>query len=286
MDILLITLISLSVLFLVYITIIILVTFYFARIPRTKFDAVPEFGILTDHRLKVKNKEIELWFVKQESITDNTVVLTHAWGKDRGRMVARAEKWFNLGFNTIIISARDHGDSDRLLSGMHLMRFKEDIDAVINWYGKPVVLHGHSAGGGASILAGSTNPLVRAVFAEAPPRVITSGLNEFYKPFSKKLTRIVYPGAKFIFNLLFIKYKDYEVNPILAAKRSNTPMTLLYALDDVVFNDMDRMIKEWGELANVRLEVFEKGGHSTICRQESFIEVLTNFVKQINIYQQ
>lgn len=273
-------LIILSILILYFLAIF-LATFYFARIPRSIYDASPDLGKLKDHRIKVNKKEIELWVVYHEDQTKDTVILTHAWGRDRGRMISRARKWYNLGFNTIILSARDHGGSDRLFTGMHLLRFKEDVDAVINWWNKPVFLHGHSAGGGASILAGSTHPLVRGVVAESAPRVMTSGLNEFFKPFSLRLTRFVYPGTKLIMRMLFIKYQNYEVNPILAANKSCTPMLLLYALDDEVFNDVKRTIREWSELPNINVAEFETGGHSTIVKQSNYQSVIGKFVNEL-----
>ena len=119
-----------------YFTAIILASFYFASKPRSIYKAIPDFGKVEDHRIKVHGKEIEFWVVYHENPTDKTVILTHAWGRDRGRMVGRARKWYNLGFNTIIISARDHGGSDRLFTGMNIMKFKEDIVAVINWWNK------------------------------------------------------------------------------------------------------------------------------------------------------
>ncbi|MCY3413396.1 MAG: alpha/beta hydrolase [Candidatus Heimdallarchaeota archaeon] len=267
-------------LFIIYIFGIIAFSFYFARKPRSIYPAVPEFGIVEDLRIKSMGKEIELWVVRQQQPTENTVIVTHAWGRDRGRYVCRAEKWFNMGFNTIILSARDHGKSDKMFTGMNLLRFKEDVEATVNWWNKPVFLHGHSAGGGASILVGAEHPLIRAVVAESPPRVMTSGLNEFFKPFSRAMTKFMYFGTKLVFRLLFIRYKDYEINPIMKAARSKTPMMMIYALDDEIFNDVPRMVKEWEALPNVEVAVFDHGKHSTISKQPNYNDILEKFVKK------
>lgn len=265
-----------------YVLVIFITSFYFARVPRSIYGAYPDFGIVEEHRIPVKGKEIELWVIKQEIETEKTVIVTHSWGRDRSRYIGRAKKWFDMGFNTIVISVRDHGNSDRIFTGMNLIRFKEDVDATVNWWGKPVFLHGHSAGGGASILVGAENPLIQGVVAESPPRVYLSGLNEFFKPFSKKLTRIFYPGVKYLFRLLYFPYKNYQINPILAAANCDTPMLMMYALDDEVFNDVLRMVREWEVLPNVEVALFQHGKHSTISKQPHYKDEIEKFVQKVN----
>lgn len=270
----------LSILIVSYLFLIFLLTFYFAKVPRTIYDAYPDFGIVEDLRIPVGKKEIELWVVRNNTPTENTVILVHAWGRDRGRMVCRAEKWSKLGFNTIIISARDHGKSDKMFTGQHILRFAEDIEAVVDWWAKPVVLHGHSIGGGSSILVASRNPLVKGVVAEAAPRVILSGLKEFYKPFPDWLTSVFYLGIKLIFRLLMIWHEADEYNPIMAAEKIKVPMLLLYARDDEIFHDIDRIEKAWSALENTKVVLFNKGGHSTMSKQESYDNVLANFITE------
>ena len=78
--------------------------------------------------------------------------------------------------------------------------------------------------------------------------------------------------------LLFIRYQDVDINPILAAGKSDTPMLLMYALDDEVFNDVSRTIREWSALANIEVAAFEKGGHSTMSKQLKYQSLIGKFV--------
>ena len=97
---------------------------YFANTPRNNYDSYPDWGITRDYMVPTnKNKKIEIWVTYpdgvKDKITDNlytdnpTVILTHAWGRNRDRMVCRAKKWAAMGFTTIVFSARDHGNSSK-----------------------------------------------------------------------------------------------------------------------------------------------------------------------------
>ena len=95
--------------------------------------------------------------VEPDTPSKGIVLLAHGWGRNRDRMVNRARMFGSMGYTTVIHSARDHGQSTSCRF-MNAMKFCEDIEAVLNWVGEPVILYGHSAGAGGAIIAAERNP--------------------------------------------------------------------------------------------------------------------------------
>ena len=78
-----------------------------------------------------------------------------------------------------------------------------------------------------------------------------------------------------------IRHQPDEYNPIMSAeKNGEVPMLLLYARDDEIFHDIERIERAWSALPNVEVVLFEKGGHSTISKQENYYQVLANFITE------
>ena len=137
------------------------------QLPRRPVTETPDWGRVTDTTIRaVDGKRLELWYVNPESKSRGIVVLVHGWGRNRDRMVNRARLFGRWGYTTVMFSARDHGGSGRKWF-MNALRFAEDIEAVLDWIGEPVMLYGHSAGSGGAIIAASRNPeRIRLLFLE------------------------------------------------------------------------------------------------------------------------
>ena len=169
-----------------------LITTVLAKIPRLPVNDKPNWGVVEECQIPTRNnKTLEGWIVYPESLKSETdpvklkqnpaIILIHGWGRDRGRMTSRARVYGRNGYTTILISARDHGRSDKEFLGMSILRFSQDIEACVQWWGMKVILNGHSIGGGASLLVSSRNPsLVKAVIAESAPHAFPYGLKYVY----------------------------------------------------------------------------------------------------------
>ncbi len=279
----------------IYITINFFVTITFAKIPRNPVDAKPNWGVVEDYRIPThNNKHIEAWVVYPDIIADKlpskrpykdnpAVVITHGWGRNRGRMVSRARFWNKLGFTTIIISARDHGNSDKELLGMSIVKFSHDIDSAVNWWGKPVIIQGHSVGAGASIITGAKNSLVKGVIAEAPPRAIPEDLDQFYTPIFKKLTPLILPGIKLIMKLLWApRYKHFEYSPILAAQKLTVPLLVIHGKEDQVFSY--EYSKDYETVyPKTTLKLLDNTHHSNIYKHPEYANILREFVEKYQL---
>lgn len=160
------------------------------------------------------------------------VIFIHGWGRNRGRMVSRARVYGRNGYTTILFSVRDHGNSDTELLGMSIVRFSQDLDACVNWWGRPVIITGHSIGAGASLLVTAKNPLVKAVIAEASPYAFPHSLVYVYKPVLKWFTPFFLPGITIYTLIKFKKYSKEDYSPVEAAKKISVPTFLIHGKDD------------------------------------------------------
>ena len=95
-----------------YLILTLFFTYLAFQIPRDPVADPPDWGEITDTRIAAVNGgEIEVWRVEPEEASRGVVVLAHGWGRNRDRMVPRARIFGEMGFTTVIPSARDHGQS-------------------------------------------------------------------------------------------------------------------------------------------------------------------------------
>ena len=127
-----------------YLLVTLFMSFLVHKIPRKPVRDRPDWGRVMDARIPAADGGfLEVWRVDPEGDSRGIVVLAHGWSRNRDRMVGRARFFGRMGFTTVMHSARDHGGS----SGrwfMNAPRFAEDIEAVLDWVGEPVLLYGHS----------------------------------------------------------------------------------------------------------------------------------------------
>ena len=95
-----------------------------ANIPRRPVDDYPDWGLTKDYRVPAINgKTMECWVVYPDKLKEETdenvlkqnpaIILIHGWARNRGRMVSRARIYGRHGYTTVLISVRDHGNSDK-----------------------------------------------------------------------------------------------------------------------------------------------------------------------------
>lgn len=254
-----------------------------AKGPYRPFDDYPEWGNVKDFKIQTRNgKYIEAWYIEHNGSDNPTILMCHGWGRNRGRMVARARIWKDLGYNCLLISFRNHGNSDKELFGMSIIRFSQDIEDVLNYWNKPVVLLGHSIGAGASILvAGRGNPHIRALVAESPVRSIPKDLDVIYRPVLKGLIPFVMPGMKFVLKLFFYPYRKDGYDPIAIAPKISIPVLLTHGRNDQLFppkfsEDLAKVIE------NAEVHILERADHSSVPEQPEYRDVCEGFHKIIS----
>ncbi|MHA2371298.1 MAG: alpha/beta hydrolase [Candidatus Hodarchaeales archaeon] len=221
-----------------------------AKFPRNPVDDQPDWGLVEEHRFSTVNgKTLECWVVYPDNLKEKNeerilrnkpaVLLIHGWGRNRGRMVSRARIYGQKGFTTILFSARDHGNSDKELTGMSIVRFSQDLEACVEWWGKPVIVVGHSIGGGAALIVTARNSLIRAVIAEAPPMAFPQRLKNVYRPILRWLTPVFMPGLILATLVAFRKHSKLDYSPLDASSNIKVPTFLIHGKDDSIFSYED-----------------------------------------------
>lgn len=113
---------------------------------------------------------------------DRAVVLLHMNHADRGAMEPAAQVWAGLGWSSVAVSLRGHGDAEgtRLDYGL---TSRHDAAAAVAWtrarFEGPLIVHGVSLGAAAALLAaGSNGPRADGYVLEAPFTSIVAAVHD------------------------------------------------------------------------------------------------------------
>jgi len=218
-----------------YILLSLILTYLVQEYPRKPVTDQPDWGNVLDTRIPaIDGGSLELWRVEPDGLSRGTVVLAHGWGRNRNRMVARARVFGMMGFTTILHSARDHGDSSPRRF-MNAMKFSEDIEAVLDWVGKPVILYGHSAGAAGSILATARNaPRIQLLFLEGCYAYTKEALLSLYRWFNWTIGTCFGPAIIFWMDL-FYRSDINLTSPALIAPDITMPVMVIHGEKDQRF---------------------------------------------------
>ncbi len=205
------------------------------RIPRKPVKDYPDWGEVIDTRIPAADGgSIEVWRVEPTGGSHGIVVLTHGWSRNRDRMVKRARVFGNLGFTAVMHSARDHGGSSPYRF-MNAFRFCEDIEAVLEWVGKPVILYGHSIGAAASVLAAARNPeKVQVLFIEGCYPKTKRALRQLYGGQGGLVGRFFAPMVV-VWMDIFYKFRMDSISPARLAAAIDMPVLIIHGERDQHF---------------------------------------------------
>lgn len=218
-----------------YIALSLAMTYAVHRIPRRPVRERPDWGRLLDTRIPAADGgSLEVWRVEPEGPRRGIVVLAHGWSRNRDRMVGRARLFGQMGFTTVLHSARDHGASSPYRF-MNAFRFAEDIEAVLDWVGEPVVLYGHSAGAAGAVIAAHRNPeQIQLLFLEGCYARTRASLITLYRSYNPFLGMLFAPTVVAWMNLFYRRQLDV-VSPARLAPDLDLPVLLIHGEKDASF---------------------------------------------------
>ena len=212
-----------------------LLSFVVQRIPRNPVVDQPDWGRVIDTRIPaIDGGSLEVWRVEPNGESRGIVVFAHGWGRNRDRMVARARLFADLGFTTVMHSARDHGGSSKSCL-VNAVKFAEDIEAVLKWIAEPVSLYGHSAGAAGAIIAAHRNPeKIRRLFLEASYAYTKEGLLSLYTWANRFFGKAIGPMIIFWWDLLYPGAMD-QYSPANLAPDLHMPVMIIHGEKDQRF---------------------------------------------------
>ena len=246
-----------------YLLLSLIFTYVVQQFPRKPVTDPPDWGRVIDSKIPaIDGGVLEVWRIEPQSSSSGLVVLAHGWSRNRDRMVSRARIFARWGFTTVLHSARDHGGSSRRRF-MNAVKFAEDIEAVINWLGQPVILYGHSIGSAGAIIAASRNPAsIRILFLEASYAYTREALLSLYRWVNPFFGICFGPMILFWLNLFYGNKLD-TVSPARLASDIKIPVMLIHGEKDRRFPlSFALELKRSFVPGQVELYVGEGAGHS------------------------
>lgn len=218
-----------------YLLLTLFFTYIVHQIPRDPVKDIPDWGKVIDIRIPAAGGgSLEVWRIDPEGRSRGVVLLAHGWSRNRDRMVSRARIFAEMGFTTVMHSARDHGGSTRH-PFMNAFRFAEDIEAVLEWIDEPVLLYGHSAGAAGAIIAASLNPdRIRLLFLEGCYARTKEALRSLYRSYNK-FFGIFFGPMVVLYMDIFYRFRMDSVSPSRLATDLDVPVLIIHGDQDQNF---------------------------------------------------
>lgn len=264
-----------------YMLLSLILTYLVQQYPRRPVSDRPDWGKVFDTRIPaIDGGSLEVWRIEPEGSSRGTVVLAHGWSRNRDRMVGRAGIFGRMGFTTILHSARDHGNSSPRRF-MNAVKFSEDIEAVLDWVGKPVILYGHSAGAAGSILAAARNPgRIQLLFLEGCYAYTKEALLGLYRWFNPIIGTFFGPAIVFWMDL-FYRSDINRTSPALIAPGITMPVMLIHGENDQRFPvAYAHTLKNSFQKEQATLHVASGAGHSGSSRTPGYVPAITGFLER------
>jgi pimeloyl-ACP methyl ester carboxylesterase len=262
-----------------YFLISLVLTYIVHQFPRSPVDDVPDWGRVIDTKIPAQEGGfLEVWRVEPEDKTKGIVLFAHGWGRNRGRMVARARIFGKWGFTTVIHSARDHGKSSKR-KFMNAVRFAEDIESVMNWIGEPVLLYGHSAGSAGAIIAAHRNhERVSLLFLEASYAYTKEALKSLYRWFNVFFGIFFAPTVICFMDILYRNNID-RISPALLAREIKIPVMIIHGEKDARFplRFAEKLMNSFNQ-GQAELFVAKGADHSESSLTPGYKEAVKNFI--------
>lgn len=225
----------------------------------------------TQSYLKAKNYNLAIY---EWGTGNDFVLLCHGWESNAGSLGAMVEPLLERGYKVIAFDGPAHGKSSGKEAS--LLKFKDALISIIQEYGAPDILIGHSLGAMAIMLANSeTNIPIRKSILFAPINQVSVVFEEFksmiripdklYLEFIKHLeNKSGYLLTNLVFEDIALKTDLKEVLVLHDSKDQITP--ILHSQE---------ITKNWVES---RLATIEGSGHYKILWNENALNEVFQFI--------
>jgi pimeloyl-ACP methyl ester carboxylesterase len=262
-----------------YLLLTLFFTYIVHQIPRAPVKDIPDWGQVIDIRIPAAGGgSLEVWRIEPDGRSRGVVLLAHGWSRNRDRMVSRARIFAEMGFTTVMHSARDHGGSTRH-PFMNAFRFAEDIEAVLEWIDEPILLYGHSAGAAGAIIAASQHPeQIRLLFLEGCYARTKEALRSLYRNYNRFFGIIFAPTVVLCMDI-FYKFRMDRVSPARLAPYLDLPVLIIHGDKDQNF-PLHHAWRLRDSFPNGRAELFvaEGADHSSSSSTPEYPIAIRSFI--------
>jgi pimeloyl-ACP methyl ester carboxylesterase len=246
------------------------VLFFGYKFPKSVVRTSPSLPFETISLLTKDNLKISGWLVKNDS-SDNAVVLLHGHAGTKGTLVEQATYFYKLGYSTLSIDFRAHGDSDGNTCTVGYDEAEEvklAFDYMVNAGYENIVLFGSSMGAAAIIKAihdydlNAERLILEMPFGSLPDavkgRMRIIGLPTV--PFSQLLT--FWGGVE-------QGYWAFNFSPCDYASSIKCPVLLQWGDQDIRVQRYETDCIFGNIQTEKKLVIFEGAGHQTLYRYDA-----------------
>ena len=227
-------------------------------------------------------KKLEAWYIRADS-AKGTVILFHGLNSNKGNVLAEAFTFNSLGYNTMLIDIRAHGNSEGVVNTIGYKESEEvklAYDHVAGKGEKNIVLWGMSLG--AVIIS-------KAIWQYdiQPQKIILEMPFDRLQDHIRARARISgFPGEPFGFFVtlwtgLERGYWGYALKTSRYVKKINCPVLLQWGNNDeyVMKKEIDKIFSSIGS-ANKKLEIYEGAGHVPLLAidEERWTKTINDFL--------
>jgi pimeloyl-ACP methyl ester carboxylesterase len=162
---------------------------------------------------------------------------------------------------------------------MNAVKFAEDIEAVMKWLDRPVILYGHSIGSAGAIIAASRNPdRIRILFLEASYAYTREALLSLYRWVNPFFGICLAPMILSWMNLFYGNKMD-TVSPARLAAQVKMPVMLIHGENDRRFPlEFARELKRSFAPGQVALYIAQGAGHSDSSQTPGYSAAVKSFL--------
>ena len=243
--------------------------------PLLPFDKV---SMITKDNLKISG-----WLTQNDS-TKNAVILFHGHGGTKGSLVDHANYFYGLGYSTLAIDFRAHGESDGTTCTVGFSEAEEvkmAFDLMAGEGYENIVLYGTSMGAAAIIKAMKDYPL------QASKLILEMPFGSLPDAVKGRMRIIGLPATPFSQLLTFWGgmeqgYWAFDFSPCDYARSITCPVLLQWGKDDLRVQEHETRCIFDNIKSEKKLVVYEGTGHQSLLgdQPEKWKEEVKNFLSK------
>lgn len=229
--------------------------------PRPVNKTLPGINFESVH-LNSSNKKIECWWIPKDS-SIGSIILFHGYGGEKSSMLDKAEIFYGLGYNTLLVDFMGSGGSEgnrTTIGYFEAIQVKTAYDYVSTKTGGNIILFGTSLGAVAIMKALQDYQLgAKGIILECPFGSLLETLQARFRimkfpSFPMANLLVLWGGVQNGFNA-------FQHNPVDYAKSISTPTLLLYGEKDerVSRKEIDEIFSNLQGLKT--LKTYPEAGH-------------------------
>jgi pimeloyl-ACP methyl ester carboxylesterase len=168
------------------------------------------------------------------------IAIVHGWESNRGRSMAHVRYLHAAGLHCLVIDVRGHGDNPPEEMPVNVPEFGADAAAAARWLAarpdvSAVGLLGHSLGGAGVIVAGASEPAVRAVVALSSPADLVRMTRKTFEMAETHIPGPVSTPLAYLTAAVLVvprRHSIHDASACVAATRYRGPLLLMHGEDD------------------------------------------------------